>query len=168
MLVISAVSLILVSLVSLFLAAKNRPRLSLTLLALGMIPISLSLADGVARMAPEFSLANVSRALEQQLTERDAVVYEGDLDDASSLVFYLHRRFYLVNRPRNDEMRIGNGKEISLSEDAIFRHWGDPQTIYLIIKQDRVPHWQQLLTERFHIYHRVATSGQHVVLSNQM
>ena len=168
MLIITAASLIVVSLIALFLAAKNRPRLSMTLLALGMIPISLSLADGIARMAPEFSLASVSRVLGQQLTERDAVVYEGDLDDASSLTFYLHRRFYLVNRPRNDEMQIGDGKEISLTEDAIFRHWGDPQTIYLIIRQERVPHWQQLLTERFHIYHQLATSGRHVVLSNQM
>lgn len=168
MLVISAVSLILAALIAVFLATKNRPRLSMALLALGMIPISLSLADGVARMAPEFSLANVSRVLEQQLTERDAVVYEGDLDDASSLVFYLHRRFYLVNRPRNDEMHISDAKEISLTEDAIFRHWGDPQTIYLIVRQERVPHWQQLLTERFHIYHQVATSGRHVVLSNQL
>ena len=93
---------------------------------------------------------------------------EVDLDDASSLVFYLHRTFYLVNQPRNDEMHIPGGKDIAVSEDAILRHWGDPQSIYLIIKQERVPHWQQLLTDRFHIYHQVATSGAHVVLTNQL
>ena len=102
------------------------------------------------------------------LTDKDAVVYEGDLDDASSLVFYLHRTFYLVNQPRNDEMHIPGGKDIAVSEDSVLRHWGDPQSIYLIIKQERVPHWQQLLTDRFHIYHQVATSGAHVVLTNQL
>jgi Dolichyl-phosphate-mannose-protein mannosyltransferase len=168
MLLIIAVSLIVAALIGVYLAAKDRPRLCLTVLAIGLIPIALSLADGIARMAPQFSLASVSRLLEKQLTERDAVVFEGELDDASSLVFYLHRQFYLVNEPPDDDLRIPSGQSISITEEAILRHWGDPQTIYLITDQDRVPHWQQLLTERFHIYHQVATSGQHVVLSNQL
>lgn len=168
MALIIAISLIIAALVALYLAAKNRPRVCLAVLAIGMIPIALSLADGIARMAPQFSLANVSRLLDKQLTEKDAVVFEGELDDASSLVFYLHHQFYLVNEPADDDLRIAGGKSVSITEDAIFRHWGDPQTIYLIIKQERVPHWQQLLTERFHIYHQVATSGPYVVLTNQL
>jgi hypothetical protein len=80
----------------------------------------------------------------------------------------LHRQFYLVNEPPDDELRITAGKSVSITEDAIVRHWGDPQTIYLIIKQDRIPYWQQLLTTRFHIYHQVTASGQHVVLTNQL
>jgi 4-amino-4-deoxy-L-arabinose transferase-like glycosyltransferase len=168
MVLIIAVSLIIAALIALYLAAKNRPRLCLTVLAIGMIPIALSLADGIARMAPQFSLANVSRLLDKQLTTQDAVVFEGELDDSSSLVFYLHRQFYLVNEPPDDDLRIAGGKSISITEDAILRHWGDPQTIYLIIKQDRIPYWQQLLTTRFHIYHQVTASGQHVVLTNQL
>ncbi|HWY40600.1 MAG TPA: glycosyltransferase family 39 protein [Chthoniobacterales bacterium] len=163
-----AISLIVASVIALYLVARNRPQLCITMLGVGMIPIGLSLADGIARMGPQFSLANVSRLLERHLTEKDAVVYEGELDDASSLVFYLHRRFYLVNEPADDEMRITGGQSISITEDAILRHWGDPQAIYLIIKQERMPHWQQLLTDRFHIYHQVATSGAHVVLTNQL
>jgi 4-amino-4-deoxy-L-arabinose transferase-like glycosyltransferase len=168
MLIVAAVSLIVAALAGLLFAANNRPRLSIAVLAAALVPISLSLADAMARMAPEFSLANICRALQPELSERDAVVYEGDLDDASSVIFYLHRKFYLVNRPPNDEMHIGDERDISISEDAILRHWGDPQAIYLIIKQQHVSHWQRVLTERFHIYHQVATSGQHVVLSNQM
>lgn len=168
MLEVIAISLIVASAVALFLAVRNRPLLCLAVLAIGMIPIGLSLADGIARMSPQFSLANAARALEDRLKEKDAVVYEGDLDDASSLVFYLHRTFYLVNQPRNDEMHIPGGKDITVNEDTILRHWGDPQGIFLIIKQERVPYWQQLLTDRFHIYHQVATSGSHVVLTNQL
>ncbi len=168
MVLIIAVSLIIAAFIGLYLAAKNRPRLCLTVLAIGMIPIALSLADGIARMAPQFSLADVSRLLDKQLTQQDAVVFEGELDDASSLVFYLHRQFYLVNEPVDDDLHIAGGKSISITEDAILRHWGDPQTIYLIVKQDRIPYWQQLLTTRFHIYHRVTASGQYVVLTNQL
>ena len=168
MLGIIATSLILASAMALFFAVKDRPRLCLTLLAAGMIPISLSLADGIARMSAQFSLANAARALDSRLTEKDVVVYEGDLDDASSLVFYLHRSFYLVNQPRNDEMRIPGGKNITVDENTILRRWGDPLGIYLIIKQERVPHWKEVLTGRFHIYHQVATSGSHIVLTNQM
>ena len=168
MLEVIAISLIIASMIALGFIVRNRPRLCLAMLAIGMIPIGLSLADGIARMSPQFSLANAARALDSRLTENDAVVYEGDLDEASSLVFYLHRTFYLVNQPQNDEMHIRGGKNITVSEDAILRHWGDPQGVYLIIKQERVPHWQKLLTDRFHIYHQVATSGSHIVLTNQL
>jgi len=165
---IISVSLIIGAAIAAYFAIKNRPRLCLTVLAIAMVPIALALADGIARMSPQFSLANAARDLESRLTTSDVVVYEGDLDDASSLVFYLHRRFYLVNQPRNDEMHIAGGKDVSVSEDAILRRWSDPQGIYLIIKEDRIPHWKQLLTDRFHIYHQVATAGAHVVLTNQL
>ena len=168
MLVVVAVSLIVASVIALYLSAKNRPRLCLAVLALAMIPIALALADGIARMAPQFSLANVARVLDNRLTDKDAVVYEGELDDASSLVFYLHHNFYLVNEPADDEMHIAGGRDVAVTEDAILRRWGDPQGIYLILKEDRIPHWQELLTTRFHIYHQVTASGQHVVLTNQL
>ena len=73
-----------------------------------------------------------------------------------------------MNEPANDEMHIAGGENISISEDAILRHWGDPQAIYLIIKQERVAHWQEVLTTRFHIYRQMITSGRYVVLSNQL
>src|SRR5262249_44055346 len=167
-LMVVAVSLFVSSIVAFYLTAKNRPRLCLSALAAAMIPITLSLADAVARMAPQFSLADAARFLDRRLSETDAVVYEGELDDASSLVFYLHRRFFLVKEPGDDEMHIAGGTNVSIDEQAILRHWGDPQAIYLIIKPERVPYWQQLLTERFHIYHQMMASGRCVVLSNQL
>jgi hypothetical protein len=168
MLAVIAVSLIVASVVAFYLAFKQRPRLCLSALAAAMVPIALSLTDSMARMAPQFSLADAARFLESRLTENDAVVYEGELDDASSLVFYLHRHFYLVNAPVDDEMHIASGTNASLDEEAILRHWGDPQGIYLIIEQDRVPHWQRVLTTRFHIYHQIMATGRYVLLSNQL
>ncbi|PYL55383.1 MAG: hypothetical protein DMF29_02630 [Verrucomicrobia bacterium] len=168
MIAVIAISLVVASIIAIYAAFKNRPRICMSVLAVAIVPISLSLADGMARMAPQFSLADAARFLESQLTDKDAVVYEGELDNASSLVFYLHRHFYLVNEPADDEMHIAGGADVSINEEAILRHWGDPQGIYLIIKQERIPHWQQLLTTRFHIYHQVITSGRYVVLNNQL
>jgi 4-amino-4-deoxy-L-arabinose transferase-like glycosyltransferase len=168
MITVIAVSLIVASIIALYLAAKKRLRLCLSVLAAAIVPITLSLADAIARMAPQFSLADAARFLESRLTDKDAVVYEGELDDASSLVFYLHRHFYLVNEPADDEMHIAGGTNVSISEETILRHWGEPQGIYLIIKQERVPHWQRLLTTRFHIYHQMMATGRCVVLSNQL
>jgi 4-amino-4-deoxy-L-arabinose transferase-like glycosyltransferase len=168
MLAVVAVSLSVASIIAVYAAVKNRPRICMSLLAAAMVPITLSLADSVARMAPQFSLADAARFLETRLTDKDAVVYEGELDDASSLAFYLHRHFYLVNEPADDEMHVASGMSVSISEDAILRHWGDPEGIFLIIRQERIPHWQQLLTTRFHIYHQMMTTGRCVVLSNQL
>jgi 4-amino-4-deoxy-L-arabinose transferase-like glycosyltransferase len=168
MIIVIAISLVVASIIALYLAAKGRPRLCLSVLAAAMVPITLSLADGMARMSPQFSLAEAARFLETRTTDNDAIVYEGELDDASSLVFYLHHRFYLVNQPPDDEMHIAGGPNISIDEEAILRHWGDPQGIYLIIKQDRVPYWQELLTTRFHIYHQMMATGQCVLISNQL
>jgi 4-amino-4-deoxy-L-arabinose transferase-like glycosyltransferase len=168
MITVIAISLILGSIIAVYFARKGRPRLCLSILAAAIVPVSLSLADGMARMAPQFSLADAARFLESRLADSDAVVYEGELDDASSLVFYLHRHFYLVNEPVDDEMHIPGGPSVSIDEETILRHWGEPPAIYLIIRQERVPHWQQLLTERFHIYHQMMSTGRSVVLSNQL
>ena len=168
MLVVVAVSLIVAAIIAAYLAAKHRPRLCLNVLSAAMVPITLSLADGVAEMAPQFSLAEAARFLKSKSSDKNAVVYEGALDDASSLVFYLHRRFYLLNEPADDEMHIAGGTNVSINEETILRHWGEPQEIFLIIEQERVPYWQQLLTTRFHIYHQMMSSGRYVVLTNQL
>lgn len=168
MLAVAAVALTIGSLAAIYLAKTNRLRLALSVLAVAMVPIAFSLADGIARAAPQFSLAEEARFVGSSLTEKDAVVYEGALDEASSLVFYLHRPFYLLNTLPDDEMHITGGPSVTIDEETMLRHWGDPQTIFLIINQERVPHWQQLLTTRFHIYHQLMASGRFVVLSNQL
>jgi 4-amino-4-deoxy-L-arabinose transferase-like glycosyltransferase len=169
MLAIIGISLVIFSLVAIYLIWTQRPRLACAALAAAMLPIGLCLIDGVARMAPQFSLAEAARFLDTKLDKNDKVVYEGALDGASSLVFYLHRRFYLVNEPADDEMHIAaRDGDISVDEDAVLRKWGEAEAIYLIVQQARVAYWQKLLTERYHIYHQVTTCGGYVVLSNQL
>jgi hypothetical protein len=83
----------------------------------------------------------------------------------------LNRRFYLVNQPAADQPaphQLHNWQDRFLSEPAVLSEWRDAQPVYLLIEADRLPYWQDLLTDRFHIYHQVAKCGTYVVLSNQL
>jgi hypothetical protein len=139
------------------------------MIAAAMVPTGLEMMDGVARMGPYFSLANAARFLNQHLDDKGQVIYEGALHQGSSLVFYLNRKFFIVNQPENDDSFVGSGgTNIVLDEKGVLQKWADPDRIYLIIDQARIPYWQNLLTERFHIYHQVTTCGTYVVLSNEL
>jgi 4-amino-4-deoxy-L-arabinose transferase-like glycosyltransferase len=169
MFAIIGLALITFSLLAIYFISTRRPKLACTALAAAMIPTGLSMIDGVARMAPRFSLADAARFLNARLGEKDEVIYEGSLDAGSSLIFYLNRRFYLVNQPRDDEMHAAsNTADVVIDEDLVLRKWGDPDAVYLIVDQERLTHWQDLLIQRFHIYHQVTACGPYVVLSNQL
>jgi len=91
------------------------------------------------------------------------------LDVASSLIFYLNRRFYLVNQPRDDEMHIGSNKaDVVLDEDRVLTKSTASSDLYLIVEEKRVAYWESLLTQRFHIYHQVTACGSYVVLTNRL
>ncbi len=166
---IVATSLVIFSSIALYLIANRRPRLAAIVLAAAMIPAGLSMIDGVARMAPHFSLANAGRFLNERLGDKGEVVYEGALHQGSSLVFYLNRKFLLLNRPTDDDSFVGSYPSRSvLNEDAVLEKWAAPDGVYLIIRQTRLGYWQKLLMERFHIYHQVTTCGPYIILSNQL
>lgn len=166
---IVATSLVIFSSIALYLIANRRPRLAAIVLAAAMIPAGLSMIDGVARMAPHFSLANAGRFLNERLGDKGEVVYEGALHQGSSLVFYLNRKFLLLNRPTDDDSFVDSYPSGSVvNEDAVLEKWAAPDGVYLIIRQTRLGYWQKLLTERFHIYHQVTTCGPYIILSNQL
>jgi 4-amino-4-deoxy-L-arabinose transferase-like glycosyltransferase len=166
---ISAVSLVFFSLVALHFIFKQRDKLAAIALAAAMVPAGLCMIEGVARVAPYFSLADVARFLNPRLDAGSAVIFEGPLDESSSLVFYLERKFFLVNQNWLRAAPIGQpGSDIFLNEDAMLQKWSQRAPVYLIIEQSRADHWKELLTRRFHVYHQLAASGTYVVLSNQL
>jgi hypothetical protein len=167
---IAGSSLMLFSLVALYLTFKRRAKLAAVALATSMVPIGLSMMEGVARVAPYFSLADVARFLNPRLdTGGGDTIFEGALDEGSSLIFYLNRKFFLVNQNRQRAAPLGKpSTDIFLNEDAVLRKWAQPDAVYLIVEQSRADYWKQLLTSRFHIYHQVITSGTYVVLGNQL
>lgn len=133
-----------------------------------MIPAGLAMMESVARIAPYFSLADLGRFLNATLDERGEVLFEGPIDDSSSLIFYLNRNFFVVGQNSQKEVPVGRPfTDIFLNENAVLEKWDGAGAVCLIVDQGRVGHWKPLLTNRFHVYHQVTTSGTYVVLSNQ-
>jgi 4-amino-4-deoxy-L-arabinose transferase-like glycosyltransferase len=161
---LSALALLFFALLALYLVLTQR-RLACAAIALGMIAPGLTMMDGVARVAPYFSLARVAYYLNPQSGE---VIFEGPLDDASSLGFYLERRFALVNQNPQKDAPLARKIDMFISEDALLAKWRESEPVFLIIDQQRAPYWQRVLTDRFHIFHQVTNSGTAIVLTNQM
>jgi hypothetical protein len=157
------------SLISLYLIFKKREKLAGIALAASMIPAGLSMVVGVAKTAPYFSLADVARYLNPRLETGGHAMFEGPLDDSSSLIFYLNRKFFFVNQnPRKEAPMGAAATDIFLDEQALLDKWSQPGAIYLIVEQSRAAYWKERITSRFHIYHQVTASGTYVVLSNQL
>jgi hypothetical protein len=169
MLVITAVSFVFFSIITLYFLFKQREKLAAIALAASMIPAGLSMVVAVAKTAPYFSLADVARYLNPRLETGGHAMFEGPLDDSSSLIFYLNRRFFFVNQNPRKEAPMGvPATDIFLNEQTVLDKWDQPDAVYLIVEQSRADYWKQLVISRFHVYHQVTTSGTYVVLSNQL
>ena len=149
-----------------YLVWRERERLAVTLLMLGAVPVGLAAADGMARLGEQFSLARAARFLETRLGEEGEVIFEGPREAGSSLGFYLHRRFFVIasGYTRTNSAALDHSQ---LTEEQAVEKLAATHPVYLIIHKKRVSHWQQRLTERFHIYHQVTSSGPHVVINNR-
>ena len=168
-LVITAVSFVFFSIIAFYCIFKQRGKLAAVALAASMIPTGLSMVEGVAKTAPYFSLADVARYLNPRLEAGGHAIFEGPLDDSSSLIFYLNRKFSFVNQNAGKEAPIGApATDIFLNEQAVLEKWGQAGEIYLIVEQSRANYWKERVTSRFHVYHQVTASGTYVVLSNQL
>jgi 4-amino-4-deoxy-L-arabinose transferase-like glycosyltransferase len=169
MLVITAVSFVFFSLIALYFIFKQRGKLAAIALAASMVPAGLSMVVGVAKTAPYFSLADVARYLNPRLETGGHAMFEGPLDDSSSLIFYLNRKFFFVNQNPRKEAPIGApATDIFLNEQAVLDKWGQADAVYLIVEQSRADYWKERVNSRFHVYHQVTASGTYVVLSNQL
>jgi hypothetical protein len=169
MLVITAVSFLFCSIAALYFIFKQREKLAAIALAVSMVPAGLSMVIAVAKTAPYFSLADVARYLNPRLETGGHAIFEGPLDDSSSLIFYLNRRFFFVNQNPQKEAPIGKpSSNIFLSEQAVLNKWGQVDAVYLIVEQSRADYWKERINRRFHVFHQITTSGTYVVLSNQL
>ncbi len=164
-----ALALILFGAIALWFIYRERPRLALTALAAAMVPIGFSMMEGVARMAPYFSLADAADLIQQQIAPNDMVIYEGPLHVGSSLLFYLGRRFYLVNESPESEpgAALPSAPRVFLDEATVRRAWKSPRRIYLFVEQRRVPHWRALLEGKSRPVEELTTCGTTVLLSNR-
>jgi len=163
-----AVAFLVGAAVAFYFAARERNRMALVTLLAIMLPLGLSSIDGVARVAPYFSLASAASYLNPRLGRAGDVYYEGPLHAGSSLVFYLKRRFYLVNQKPDPFAQQLGGAAVYADEGSVLDRWSGTDPVFLIIEQNRMSHWEPLITQRVHIFHQVMTCGTYVVLTNQL
>jgi len=125
--------------------------------------------SGIARIAPFFSLAEAARFLNSRLGTNGQVLFEGPPDVASSLGFYLERKFAMVNQEPDPRMPLTpEQRSLFLEEKAALEQWQVARPVFLIVEEDRVVYWRGLLVQHFHVYHQVASFGTYIILSNQM
>jgi len=167
--VVIALSLILFSAIALWFIAHERPRLAATALAAAMLPIGFSMIDGVARMAPYFSLADAADLIQSHSAPNDQVIYEGPMHVGSSLLFYLGRKFYLVNQNPASEpgAALSGAPNIFLGEQTVVRDWSGRHRLYLFVEHDRLAYWRQLLQAKGEKVEELMTCGTTVLLSNR-
>ena len=161
-----ALTITIFSLVAACLVWRNRERLAITVFLLGMVPLGLAAADGMARLGPHFSFARAAEFLKIHRGEEGEVIFEGSSWAGSSLRFYLERQFFVIEQSSQPARALTPAGAHHLNEEQAVEKMAAPHAVYLIIHKDRVPFWQQRLTARFHIYHQVTTCGRHVVINN--
>jgi 4-amino-4-deoxy-L-arabinose transferase-like glycosyltransferase len=169
MFVAIGLALILFSGIALWFIWRERPRLALTALAAAMVPIGFSMMDGVARMAPYFSLAEAADFIQERIAPNDKVIYEGPMHVGSSLLFYLGRKFYLVNQDPASEpgAALGPTPDVFLDEKMVEQAWSGADRLYLLVEQSRLPYWRTLLGSSGTPAEELLTCGTTALLSNR-
>ena len=170
MFVVLGLALTLFSAFALWFIWRERPRLALTALAAAMVPIGFSMMDGVARMAPYFSLADAADFIQARIAPNDKIVYEGPMHVGSSLLFYLGRKVL----PREPGSRFRAGRRASTrprifssTSQTVIQAWNGADRFYLLIEQRRLPHWRALLRGNGTPVEELTTCGTTVLLSNR-
>ena len=169
LLAITATGLVAGAIATVYLLRRGRQKIAVVGLACGLIAVGLCMISGIARIAPFFSLADAARFLNSRLGTNGQVLFEGSPGVASSLGFYLERKFAMVNQEPDPRIPLtGEQRDLFLNENAALERWRVPRPVFLIIEQDRVDYWRELLTQHFHVYHQVANFGTYTILSNQL
>jgi 4-amino-4-deoxy-L-arabinose transferase-like glycosyltransferase len=168
MMQIAALSLLVLSLPALYFVRRRRAEIALLLALTPMLPVGFCLMESASRVAPLFSLGDPAQFLNPRLGANGQVIYEGPLESASSLTFYLNKKFFLVNQAPGRFEQSEADRNKYLDENFVLEAWSRADPIYFIVEERRVAYWRKLIMERVHIYHQVTSCGRYVVLSNQL
>lgn len=169
MFAVIGIALVLFPAIALWFIRQNRPRIALTAIAAAMVPIGFSMIDGVSRVAPYFSLADAADFINARVAPNDKIIYEGPMHVGSSLLFYLGRKFYLVNQDPASELggAIGPAFDVYLDEPTVVKAWGGSDRFFLLIERNRLPHWEEVLRSKGETVEELTTCGTTVLLSNR-
>lgn len=113
-------------------------------LALAGACVGLGAVAGTARVAPYFSVAAMASRLEAETGREGMLVFDGDIDTASSLLFYTRLPIHLLGaNPQSDFLvRVhGIGRDRYLETPHLKSLWHSPQKMVLITESSRLQAW---------------------------
>ncbi|MBA3833754.1 MAG: glycosyltransferase family 39 protein [Chthoniobacterales bacterium] len=167
--VVTGIALVLFPVLALWFIRQNREQIALTAVAAAMVPIGFSMIDGVVRFAPYFSLADAADYINARIAPNDKIIYEGSLHTGSSLVFYLGRKFYLVNQNPAAEpgAALGPVADVYLEELTLRHAWSGADRLFLLVERNRLPYWEKELRGKSETVAELTTCGTTVLLSNR-
>lgn len=108
-----------------------------TCLALGAI-------NGTAIVSPYFSMGSMSSFLATTPAD-SAIVFDGDIDTGSSLLFYSDRKIILLDqKPDKDFIvrRFGVGRDRYLTSEELVSRWSDEAPLLFVTEKARLSEWQ--------------------------
>lgn len=125
-----------------------RPRSAFLGLALAGASVGLGAVAGTARVAPYFSVATMASRLESETGREGLLVFDGDIDTASSLLFYTRLPVHLLGANPQSDFSVrthGIGRDRYLDARQLASLWSSPQKVVLITESSRLPAWESQL-----------------------
>ncbi len=135
------------------------------LLAMAGACLGLGALGGTAKVAPFFSLGDIAATINAKAGENGIIVFDGDIDTGSSLLFYVDREIYLLGATPDADFIVrtqGTGATLFLTNENLLSLWKSPSRVILITESSLQAEWQRTLGTTVPI----ATCGTMVVLGN--
>lgn len=115
-------------------------------LALAGVGTSLALGaiNGTAIVSPYFSMGPMTGFLASTPAD-SAIVFDGDIDTGSSLLFYSDRKIILLDqKPEKDFVvrRYGVGRDRYLTSEELVARWSENAPLLFVTEKARLPEWR--------------------------
>jgi 4-amino-4-deoxy-L-arabinose transferase-like glycosyltransferase len=122
----------------------SRSIIKLTAIAGAAVCLDLGAVSGTALLSPYFSLAKVA----QDIPEDTHIVYDGDIDTGSSLLFYSDAPVILLDQdPDHDFVvrKFGIGRDRYLTVSEFIEFWKSANQTVFITEESKLASWSEVL-----------------------
>lgn len=147
-------------------AFARSSRLGVCALAACGLCLGWGAVQGTSIVSPFFSLAQTSAEFKKDRPEGLRVVFEGDIDTGSSLLFYTNERLMLLGPSPDQDFIVrtqGIGKDTFWNEEGFLKEWNTGLPIIFVTESACLPDWEK----RMAVPPRVLTRcGTQVLVAN--
>lgn len=128
--------------------------------------LALGAVNGTAIVSPYFSLAQIAPVLARETSENTRLVYDGNIDTASSLLFYTDLPVTLLDQKPDEDFIVRTysiGRNRYIDSDSLTALWNSDAEVFFITETAKLSEWAQRLGTRLS---PTARCGTQVVLKN--